>query len=462
MIIFLLLHFLPIVILSVIISRLIFRKSGKKRRSAGMLPLFFFITALFIFRPFIIAMWMLSIPLFGIFHLVLMAASALKKKNWPARIDFFVKLYILALPVYIISAIIVFSVSIGDNCGRLDKDPHLKPVFSLCDKKNVELAGRRFTNNLYHCRNAFFSADRSMAYIGFGAETNRKMQTLVAVDLRTHEIKREIPTNTVFRGYCNREFKTCVHLVTPRNTIRLWDDEKNEKIEDFALGRDRPRFLSVDVDDPRIVYVATDGEDIVAVNLQTRRIERKLKFPTSALTVVDNTRKHIVATTAMPFRGSLMVGDKKTGKVRNAPAGLWTVWKNFGYFFHVGTDPERERGFVVAPLECALYVVDLEKLKTTGRIVLPIGIRDISYDPKRNMVLASNFVNGYVYKIDVSGKKPKRAGRFFAGRRLRYFNYEPDEDVYFAASAKGFYIYDPEPGGRPAAGGKSLGEASRE
>ena len=141
--------------------------------------------------------------------------------------------------------------------------------------------------------------------------------------------------------------------------------------------------------------------------------------------------------------------DKITGRFGRITVGPFSVWKSLGFFFHVAADPARERVFVAAPFECALYMVDLDSGKTLWKHELPIGIRNVTYDSKRNMVYAANYVNGYVYIFDASGRTPRYAGKIFLGRRLRFFNYDPGEDVFLAACANGFLIYDPKAAGRP-------------
>lgn len=435
-----LLHFIPFVIFSILIVRSIRKKNLKT--GGGLKLVFVFLILLLVYRPFIIAMWMVSNAGFLIFMGVAALLSLRRKKSWSLNLERYIIAFTFAFPLYLIFAIFVFLASVGDRCGEV-REKGVIPIFSLCDRSNYLLA-RRYSSDVYHCRNAFLSADRKLVYIGFGAETINADQVLIGVDRETREIKRIIPTKTVFGGYCHPELGDCVMLITPKERIRLWNDEKQQIIKEFYSPKDRPRFFSVDTGG-RQVYVASDAAWIAVVDLAARKIVKKIQMPTGSLLTVSNTRKRVVATKTMLYNPMLMVYDKKTGKIENIYVGLRYLWKNFGFFFHVKADPDGERAFMAAPFECAVYAVDLERKKVLWRQKLPIGIRDMAYDTKRKVLYAGNFVNGYVYKIDASGDRPRVTGRFFIGKRLRYFNYEPDEDIFLSASANGFYIYDPDP-----------------
>jgi len=365
-----------------------------------------------------------------------------RRKTWRSRAAGFVKNFILLFPVFMTFMVLVFSVTLQDRCELVSKQPGVRAVFSFCDASN-EAVAEKYASNVYHCRNAFLSADRKLVYTGFGAETNNKVQALLGVDPATGKIERHLSTYTVFRGYCDKENSVCVHLVSPKDTIRIWDDEKQVAIDQYVTPKDRPRFLAPDQENGDL-YVASDADWIARVDLKEKKVVEKIKVPTGSLLTIDDTREKIVGTINMGFRNVLMVVDKKSREVENIRVGSLNMWKSLGFFFHVAADPVRERVFVAAPFECAVYMVDLKTKKTVWRVKLPIGIRDLTYDTKRDVLYASNFVNGYVYKIKAEGDSPQRAGRIFLGKRLRYFNYEPDMDIFLGASANGFFMYDPE------------------
>ncbi len=444
-----LLHFVPFTLLSLLLIHIVFRKSDKKIGGLNIKVFFILLVALYIYRPFVIATWMISPAGMIVFVVVVFlwrARKGLRSMAVASNFVRFITMLIFLYPLYLAGTVLLFSITTGYDCGRMEKQRGLSPIFSLCDKKNVETA-KSFTDSIFHCRNGFPSASRELIYVGFGAETNPDLQALLGVDVKTGEIKRKYRIHSVFRGYCNAELKTCIFLVSPMNTIRLWNDEKEEVIKDFFTPRDRPRFMSVDSENPDIVYVASDADWIAEVNLRKQEITRRFHMPNAALATVSNTPKRVIANTSMFFRPFMYAADKKTGKTERIAVGMLRMWKNWGFFFHVEGDPDRERAFIGAPMESAVYMVDLERKRVAWRYQLPIGIRDLGYDSRRQVLYASNFVNGYVYKIDVSGEKPVGLGKIYVGRRVRYFNYEPDEDFFIAASANGFFKYSPADAG---------------
>jgi len=453
------LHFVPIVLFSLLVIHLLSRVGGGRYLSAGTKKVIFIAIALLVYRPFIVAMWMISRFWFSIFvaAVVLWQFRRRAYAEKPLKLVAlgFVRTFLLAFPAYLLFSILIFSISSGHGCGLLDREPGVTPIFSLCNEKNIE-AARRYSHNIYHCRNAFFGSDRSTVYIGFGAETNPEIHTLVGIDVETRKVVSEFQTHSVFRGYCHPELGVCVMLVSPVNKIRLWDDREKKTIKEFHFEHDRPRFLSPDTDKP-LVYVASDGEWIWVVDLEKRDIVKTIKMPTGALVTVDNTARRVVANTAMFFSNSLLVYDKQTGAIATIRYGMLNIWRNFGFAFHVTADPARERAFIGASFEGAVYAIDLETRKVLWRYPLPVGIRDMTFDTKRGILYASNFVDGYAYMIDATGKKPEYLGRIYIGRRLRYFNYEADRDVFLAASTNGFHMYDPDPDYNPA--GRAAGHS---
>jgi hypothetical protein len=396
---------------------------------------------LLFYRPFIIAMWTIDHVWFLVFLAIVALIAIRKRRNQSSLyIERYFITFAYSFTVFLFVMIMRFSTTTGEHCEKMERGPGVRPVFSLCDSKNQELA-RRYSPAVYHCRNAFLSADRMLVYVGFGAETMMARQVLLGVNRKTLKVERVLPTKTVFRAYCNPKLKDCVFLVSPYEDIRLWDDEKQSIIKDFYSPRDRPRFLSVDPNGYR-VYVASDANWIAQINLASRGIEKKIKMPTGALLTVTNTRKRVIATRNYFFRPYIMIYDKKSGDIDDIAVGGRYLWKNLGFLFHVEADPDGERVFVAAPFECAVYAFDLERKKTVWRQKLPIGIRDMAYDRKRKMLYCANFVDGYIYRIDASGAKPRLKGRVFAGSRIRFLSYEPDEDVILSASANGVVEYD--------------------
>jgi len=434
-------QFVPLLVFSLIIIHFVFR--GRKGVVGGfnVKKTLIFVFALLVYRSSIIAMFMVGPAAFSIFISAVALWAIYRKKVWKERAAKFAGNFILLFPIYMFFAVLAFSSKVCDRCDLLAKEKAVKPVLSLCDK-NSRLTAGRHTKNMYHCRCAFYSADRSLVYVGFGAETNQNVQALLGVDPTDHGVKRTIRSKTVFRGYCDPKYGDCVFLIAPGETIRIWDDDKQSIIRDYRSPKDRPRFLSLDPVSKK-VYAISDSDWIAVVDLAARRIEKKFMMNVGSLLTVANTRKRVVATMNM-FWPVLLMADKESGKVEHLHIGLLRVWKSLGFFFHVTADPVRERAFAAAPFECAVYMVDLNRKKTLWRHELPIGIRDVAYDTKRNMLYAANYVNGYVYKFDASGDRPRYTGRFFIGRRIRFFNYEPDKDVFLAACANGFLIYDPK------------------
>lgn len=440
----LLIHFVPIILISFFVVRKISRLSG----SQWPMRVFYYLFLGLLYRPFIVATWMIS-PLW-IIALVAFCYWVTKRKVRPTPVPLRVaSLFFLLFPVWLIPVVLIFSIVPGSHCERLADVPNLVPVFSFCESGKEDEA-KGYTRDPYHCRSAFFDSAGDLVNIVFGAETNPDRHVLPAIDPETGEVKSSMKTYSVFRGYCNPELKKCVHLVSPKFAIRLWDDAAGKEIETMYFGEDRPRFLSPDVTNDEIVYVATDDSWVGVLDLAAGKVAKKIEFPSNSLLTIDNTVKKIVVTYNYFLHNAVSVYDKANEKIENISVGKSMMWKNFGFLFHVTTDPANERAYVAAPFECAVYEIDLKKKKVTGKIKLPIGVRDLTFDTKRNELYASNFVNGYVYRIKTGGKL-KLLERFYVGRRLRYFNYEKAQDVFLAASANGFYIY--EPGGDKKTGG---------
>ena len=436
-------QFIPFLLLSYVVVRFAFRKRSSLKKATAVYNFILIVIALIVFRSFIMAMWMLNQVAFLIFMAAIIVLSIIKAENPKARLAYFVKAFLLTFPIYLTFAVFFFSVQIGHNCEKMKSQKGIIPIFSLCDSKNKEIA-EGMTKDVYHCRNAFMGWDRRIMYGGFGAETNPRVQPLIGVAIGTGEVVRKIFEKTIFRAWCHPRLGDCVFLASPANKIIIWDDKEQKIIKDYYFENDRPRFLSVDEEKP-VVYVASDGDWIAYVDLEKKRKTREIKAPTGALLTIANTRKHIIATVNLPFR-PVLVFDKNTGKVSRIVVGRSAMWKSLGFFFNATADYKGERAFVEAPFECAVYMIDLKEKKTKWKYALPIGVRDITYDSKRKMIYAANFVNGYVYKIDVSGAKPRGAGSFFLGRRLRYLNYEKDLDIVLSAGSNGFIAYDPKNG----------------
>ncbi len=435
-------HFIPFIFLSALVIHFVFRRRAGRTGIIKPGSVFLFIIAVLIFRPFIEAMWMFSAGAFLIFMGTAFLWAAQKPKTWPRRIIIFARTFILWFPFYLAGAILMFSITNGQRCDDVESRPGVHIILSLCTRPEQE-AMKKYTRDIFHCRNAFLDSTRKGVYCGFGAETNTRQQVLIQVDRDSNKIGTVIKTKSVFRGYCRRENDICIFLVSPSNTIRLWDDRRKSVIAEFRSPGARPRFLSV-APDGRTVYVISDRNWIAVVDLVEKKITKKIVIPGSTLLTVDNTVKRVVATSANLFNPFLYVIDKKTGKVEKVWVGLWSLWKNLGYFFHVTVDPTGEKAFVAAPFECAVYMIDLKTKRVVWKQRLPIGIRDLTFDTKRKLLYASNFVDGYAYIIDTSGDAPRRAGKIFLGRRLRYINYEQDEDILLAASTNGFIMIDPK------------------
>lgn len=440
-----LLHFVPFALLSLLVIHIVFRKSDRSIGGLNVKVVFILLLALYIYRPFLIACWMISpagLFIFAAVVFLLRARRGLRAMAVASNLVRYFTLLVLLFPVYLALIILIFSTSVGYDCEKMEKQKGLEPVFSLCNEENVRTA-ESLAYSVFHCRNGFLSASRELIYVGFGAETNKKMQALLGIDRKTGDIRRKYRVHSIFRGYCHPELDTCVFLVSPMNIIRLWDDKKEEVIEEFYTPQDRPRFLDVDSRNPDIVYVASDANWIAEVNLRKREITRKIIMPSASLVTVSNTPKKVISNTALFFRPFMYTADKETGETDRISVGAVNMWRSWGFFFHTEADPDRERAFIGASMEGAVYMVDLEQKRVAWRYPLPVGVRDLGYDNRRQVLYASNFVNGYVYKIDVSGEKPRDLGKFYVGRRVRYFNYEPDEDIFIIASTNGFYTYSP-------------------
>ena len=437
----LLLHFIPAILVSYLIYRLVSKVSGKSPWVNVAVRFLLLIAAFVAFRPFFLAFIMLNPVAMGIYISAMAAFSIIRNETWQDRLRSFVKAFVVTFPIYMICAIFLFSVTVGKYCDRTKQTPGLIPVFSLCDNDNLETA-KKFTRHIYHCRSAFYNPDRNTVYVTFGAETNPDMLMLFGVNLLSSRIVREIKTFTVFRGFCHPEFRSCFHLVSPKKKIRFWDDDKQKTTREYDLGKDRPRFISPDVKKP-IVYIATDGDSIKIADMRKGEITGSLKMPTDSVLTVENTNRKVIATVNHFLKPYIMIHDKETGRTETMHIGLPTLWKNWGHFFHIATDPEKERVFVEASFECAIYEIDPARKKILWRLPMPIGVRDMAFDTRRGYLLAGNFINGYVYIIDVSGKKPIILDKFYAGRRLRYLNYEADTDVFLIASGNGFYVFEP-------------------
>lgn len=443
------LHFIPLGLISWMIIRLFSKRWGDSPSGILKKTVLISIAALFVYRPFIAAMWLISPA--GILAFFFSSFLYAYFKNRIAREFVYtgVKTLIMFFPVYLFAVILYFSLSVGNDCSEMDAQPGMKPLYSLCAQEKQDTA-RQYTNDIFHCRHAFISSLKNTIYVGFGAETNQRGQVLLGIDENTGAITRAIPSYTIFRGWCLKEKKVCLNVVSPKNIIWLWDDENLRNLDHFVLPeRDRPRFISVDAEKP-IVYVVYEGNAVIAVNMEKSAeagklvIEKTLRLPTSALATVTNTKKRIVANTAHFFNPRIIVVEKDSGETYTIPVGPLRILKSFGMFFHVEGDPDHERAFVGAPFEGAVYMVDLDKKKEAWRLPLPVGVRDLGYDSRRQVLYASNFVNGDVYVIDVSGAKPVIKDKLFVGRRVRFFNYEKDEDFFLSASSNGFYIYYPD------------------
>lgn len=441
----LLIHFVPIILLSFFVVR----KLSKLQNSQWPFIAFYLLLLILVYRPFVIAAWMIS-PLWIISLSAICFLLAKRRKRDDSMVYSFTKLFLLIFPVWLIFVVLIFSLLTATNCDRLADVRGLDPIFSYCDP-GKETQAEKYTRDLYHCRNSFYNSSRNLIHIVFGAETNPDIHTMPAIDPDTGKVASSVRTYTVFRAYCDPALKICLHLVSPKFSIRFWDDAKDKTISTINFGEDRPRFLSPDWDRP-LVYVATDDTWVGIVDMVKRKVLKRIEFPASSLLTVDNTKKYVLVTANLFFHNDLMYYDKKSGKTGMIKVGAQTFWKNFGFLFHVAADPAGERAFVAAPFECSVYQVDMLKKKTVNKINLPIGIRDLAYDTKRNELYAANFVNGYVYRLTTKNNRLAIKDRFYVGRRLRYFVYQPDKDVFLAASSNGFHIYRPDAAKRRGTG----------
>lgn len=372
-------------------------------------------------------------------------------------------LFIIGLPVSSLWFVVFYNTR--DDCARVMSDARIRPLLSICAPHTVNGLQRRFPDQDWKTvlrnlqpRSVFLSTKPGFAYIGTGNEEQHEpVQLLGLVDRRDGKLVRAQSAPAVFRGYCDPATKKCSAAISGSSELYIFDDAtgKREKTIKFPV---RPRFM-LHPPDSRILYIGGDRDPIVSM------------FDLDSFSVISHGRglaghrgvalkclgddqdqgmtfmafntktRELNITPECPIYNTLLLRtslDTKTSEHFNLGFinHLWSM----GYFLGMEIDPELNEIYITSPLSGSVYIYDYSTLQLKHSIRVGVGLRETTYDPRRKLLFAGQYVNGYLYVIDMRARAIR--GQIFIGKRNRQILFDPATNRVLTTSANGFLDVD--------------------
>ena len=295
--------------------------------------------------------------------------------------------------------------------------------------------------------------------------------------------RREIGSQTMFLARVPGESVFVTGPQTPcRNVvvIRLGSETEYAKVELGMRGGDNILF---DPDDPRQAYVGTVF-GLVHLSLEPPRVLRTLRLQSSfhnlnflhydaprdrifvsfdfhpEIAVIDRTtfekvgaipcprrtRTHdlwldpvggqVTVSATYPFGWRIDTYDLDTFERKRTYRWPW----NIGFHFTT-VDPEGRRMYLASTASGQVRVLDLDSLEEVFTFYLEPGLRNLNFDASRRLVLISSYFHGNLFVWDADARE--FVGSLNLGRRLRWVEVDPENGLWYAATAVGGFAIDP-------------------
>jgi hypothetical protein len=371
--------------------------------------------------------------------------------------------FIIALPLTSIWFVAFYNTK--DDCARVISDARIRPLLSTCAPHTVDNLPQQFPNQNWKAvlrsiqpRSVFLSTTPGLAYIGTGNEEEHEpVQILGLVQRSSGRLLRVENTPAVFRGFCDPATKKCTAAISGASALYVFDDAtgKREKTIKFPV---RPRFL-LHPPDSRILYIGGDRDPIVSMfDLDTFSVIKQGRglafYRKQALKCLGddedqgmtfmafNTKtRELNITPECPIYNTLLIRTSENiEKSTHHDLGFFNHLWSMGYFMGMEIDPDLNEIYITGTLSGSIFVYDYTTMKLKDTIRIGVGIRETDYDPKRKLLFAGHYINGFLYVVDVRGRAVR--GRIFIGKRNRQLLFDPATNRVLTTSANGFLDVD--------------------
>ncbi len=334
------------------------------------------------------------------------------------------------------------------DCSRVVYQQEVKPVLSFCDKDWIKKFSpflskrnlRHLLNNSDSPRAVLTTDDPDFVYISFGRPNYRKPKepyfAVAKINRRTGKIAGAVASSSLLHLAYDRKHKRIFGTALDENMVYVLR-EKPFKLEDKFPTALHPIDVFAD-ESTDTIYVLSDY-DVALYDLET--FEKKRAFTPSLapnmFVVSPKFKKAYVCGYATTF--ILRAVDTVTGSIVRTRAG----WVPPFSMLCSGTVLDEKQGiaFVSVPLERRLYAHDALTLQRLYRFHVPRGIRDIDYDPEKELLFAGNYITGNLEIIDPFTQM--RVKHIFVGKRIRDIFFSPVTKKVYVATSLGFFEVTP-------------------
>ncbi len=222
-----------------------------------------------------------------------------------------------------------------------------------------------------------------------------------------------------------------LHISTnPLKLLREFKLEKSKKTNYVHLDRKRDRiFLSQDL-----------GVALTMVDRKSFASAGAIKLDRGFLTLdlwVDSPGDKVVASGPDMIGKRVEVFDLET--LKSMGKSTWPL--DFSPSF-IAVDSAGRRIYLCSGLYGKVRVLNLENAEVKDTLDFEVGLRNLNFDEKRNLLLVGNYFKGVLTAYDPVARCA--IGKIFLGDRLRWTQVDPVSGKYYAASSVGGFEIDPD------------------
>ncbi len=103
-------------------------------------------------------------------------------------------------------------------------------------------------------------------------------------------------------------------------------------------------------------------------------------------------------------------------------------------------DSRRNELLVASPLDGAILRYDADTLEYTGKIKASFGVRTLTIDTQRDLLVAGNFINNRIQVIDM--KTSKHVVSFYIGPWIRTITLDVENGIAYVSTVRNLFKVD--------------------
>jgi hypothetical protein len=379
--------------------------------------------------------------------------------------------YTLVSPLIMFSWFVLFYRTL-DDCELVEKDPRVTALFSNCNEEHRKLLAS-FTGNTsdyveFATRNpraVFPSSNTDFIYLTSGEEqsvTERDRQAFIKVSRKMGKpVWAELGT-TILRGMC-RSDALCYLLYSDMLRIETLDENTMERklsIDMLAIWPSRdvefkpqtPRFPVYIKERNQLLISTSEPPGLLSFNSENLELEGTLYNYESAMldnsihfalnTFTENKKNKALYFTRECYFCKTpiyrLTYDLKITMSYSLP--LYYILKSWSFLLWLDIDPELNEIYATSTMDGAIYIFNELTGEFKESIPLKLGLRLSSYDPRTKRLFVGNYVDGYLYIVDM--KNRRLLEKIFIGRKSHQIYYDPQTDHVLTTSANGWFEID--------------------